>query len=130
MTRTRRYILPEMEYDNDCPITLERCRSLAAQNDLVITKCGHKFSRAKLKEWIEKNPTCPTCRHAIKGKFVSVVISANDVSKKCLKTSSSADVNDILALTSISRECSILGTIKRIRSLPWLCAQKLCCRRI
>ncbi len=35
-------------------------------NDPYITKCGHTFCKACITDWIEKDPSCPSCRKPVK----------------------------------------------------------------
>jgi len=42
---------------DECPICLEYL-----SNDDLVLKCNHCFHKACIKDWIKKNPTCPTCR--------------------------------------------------------------------
>jgi hypothetical protein len=43
--------------DNDhCSICLE------VDDNIFVTKCGHKYHIVCLEKWLEKNNTCPYCR--------------------------------------------------------------------
>lgn len=43
----------------DCSICLEQ---LDNENDIITTKCNHKFHKECLSEWKKVNNTCPLCR--------------------------------------------------------------------
>ena len=46
----------------ECSICLHNIKS----NNLIETKCKHKFHKYCLKEWLKTNNTCPICREPIK----------------------------------------------------------------
>jgi hypothetical protein len=48
-----------MSNDNDCPICLEKLLNC------MTTKCQHQFHTLCLEKWLEKNSSCPICRHII-----------------------------------------------------------------
>ena len=43
-----------------CPITMEPLQKATA----TLTRCGHIFQKAALKEWMKTHNTCPECRAA------------------------------------------------------------------
>lgn len=44
---------------------IECCVCLSRAETHVALRCGHKFHQSCVVEWIEKTPTCPSCRHAV-----------------------------------------------------------------
>lgn len=42
---------------DECPICLE----FLTESDIVL-RCNHCFHKTCIKDWMKKNPTCPTCR--------------------------------------------------------------------
>ena len=83
--------LQESEYENLCPITLVTYKTLAEQNSLVLTACGHKFSRLHIKEWVEeKSPTCPVCVKKIDNNFIPVSLAIDSLSKNRLQSATTS----------------------------------------
>ncbi len=77
------------EYNNECTISLEAFQVLAARKDLVVTSCGHKFSRIEIMDWLTRDATCPLCRRGIdKEKLISVVLATNEIAKALLPADS------------------------------------------
>lgn len=78
--------LPKAEYNDECSISFEPLHELAKRGELVMTQCGHKFSRAAIVDWLQRDPTCPyRCKGNIDAKnLVPVVIKVEDVAAKAL----------------------------------------------
>jgi hypothetical protein len=86
-------ILSPSEYDDTCPITYEPYVDLAKQQNLVVTSCGHKFSKVAIAEWSGRHASCPSCRrHIDKKDFKDVTLAASRVANSRLNNH--VDPND------------------------------------
>lgn len=85
--------LQECEYENVCSITLISYKTLAEQGNLVLTSCGHKFSRHHINEWVAKAHTCPVCVGSIDNNFIPVGLAVDNLSKNRLKSNSVSSAN-------------------------------------
>lgn len=82
------------DHNEECSISLESFHALAARKELVVTSCGHKFSRVAITDWLEKNGTCPNCRKkSDKNELIDVVLATNEIAKNQLQSSSSSSTS-------------------------------------
>jgi hypothetical protein len=53
----------EVILEDECPICTE---SLVEEDEtLSLDGCGHKFHAECIKPWLQKQSSCPTCRHSV-----------------------------------------------------------------
>jgi len=84
------YLLKILEKINDDSLedTEEKCCSICFEtNDLSLTKCGHMFCIACIKEWINMKHNCPVCKKEL---YLNEVYSLNK------KIDTKEDINPLI----------------------------------
>ena len=84
------YLLKILEKINDDSLedTDEKCCSICFEtNDLSLTKCGHMFCIACIKEWINMKHNCPVCKKEL---YLNEVYSLNK------KIDTKEDINPLI----------------------------------
>src|SRR5256885_888154 len=100
-------ISPISDLSEECSITFELLTELAAQNNLAVLKCGHKFSKIAIKEWLQEHPRCPNCLKETSIHDVEDVTRATDaVAQATLNSSSSCSSNSSSSSSSNSSSSS------------------------
>jgi len=65
--------------NGECPI----CMNIT--NNIITTKCGHKFCKSCINVWLSKHNLCPSCRQPISNEFKNNISSGYMLSSDKMK---------------------------------------------